>query len=120
MAQACVDDEAFALEVIRTASEVGVTWLGRADNTDQSEVLDPLFEKLVADAGTAGQTVRLHFERVKHLNSATITPVMAFLGRTNAAGIPVVVTYDADRKWQRLTFRAVERMALPHVEVHGL
>ncbi|MEM6930467.1 MAG: hypothetical protein AAF602_26255 [Myxococcota bacterium] len=122
MAEACVETEELTLEVIRTACEVGVTWLGRAEGPDQADVFGPVLEQLLVEAKKTPRPVKMHFEGVKHFNSTTLMHVMTFLTRAEADGVRVVVTYDADRKWQRLAFRAVERMGLPSdlVEVHGL
>lgn len=122
MAETCVETERLSLEVIQTTSEVGVTLLGRAEGIEQARTIEPVFGQVLDDAQGSQRTVKLHCEGIKHLNSATLVQVMGFLVRAEDAGVRVVVTYDADVDWQRLSFRAIQRMGLRSdlLEVHGL
>lgn len=111
MSLVCLPPEELSLEVIRTGHEIGVTWLGRASGIDQTDLVRSQLRTLLVEARESQRPLKLRFETAQHLDSTSLMLLTDFLIETSQQKIHVVVTYDADRAWQRLSFRVVEQLA---------
>jgi hypothetical protein len=49
----------------------------------------------------------MHFERIEHFNSSTITALIRLIQTARKAGVKLVMVYDQNLKWQRLSFDAL-------------
>lgn len=98
------------LRVEESENTVHLHWTGKANARRPAEQLTPFFDELIAYAGDRGAALDFHFEKCQHFNSSTIAVIMQLAQRLEALKIPLVLTYDADLKWQRLTFRAFEHL----------
>ncbi len=84
-----------------------VTWLGKSADRSPATILAPWFEKLLAEAKAGATVVEMHFERLEHFNSSTITALIRLIQNARNAGVRLVMVYDQNLKWQRLSFDAL-------------
>jgi hypothetical protein len=93
------------------AGVIRLDWKGKSNNREPAKLLQPFFADIVADIVKAGaatkSTVEMHFEKLEHFNSSTITALIQFIQTSRSAGVPLVICYDASLKWQRLSFDAL-------------
>lgn len=99
------------IEVVVTPDRVfRCTWKGKSNERNPPEILKPWFEKLLAAAGegdgTKG-TIEMHFEKIEHFNSSTITALIRLIQICRKTNVKLVMVYDQTLKWQRLSFDAL-------------
>jgi hypothetical protein len=96
------------IEVAETPDAVvRCTWKGKSNERNPPEVLKPWFEKLLADVGGKQGTIEMHFEKIEHFNSSTITALIRLIQSCRKSNIKLVMVYDQTLKWQRLSFDAL-------------
>jgi hypothetical protein len=94
-----------------TAHTVRLTWKGKSNNRHPNEALAPYFREVLAAAGARKQGLELHFEKLEHFNSSTITSIIQLIQDARALGIRLVLVYDSSLKWQKLSFDALRVFA---------
>ena len=83
------------------------TWRGKSNERNPAEFLRPWFDQLLA-AATAGQAaIEMHFEKIEHFNSSTITALIRLIQLCRKSTVRLVMVYDQSLKWQRLSFDAL-------------
>jgi hypothetical protein len=90
-----------------SGNPIRCTWLGKSADRNPSTVLAPYFDRLIAEANTARSSIEMHFEKLDHFNSSTITVLIRVIQRARNTGVPVIMIYDQALKWQRLSFDAL-------------
>jgi hypothetical protein len=55
--------------------------------------------------------IELHFEKLEHFNSSTITSIIQLIQDSRARGVKLVLVYDEALKWQKLSFDALRVFA---------
>ena len=93
-----------------TQSPEGVyacTWRGKSNERNPPEILKPWFEKLLAAVTERKGSIEMHFEKIEHFNSSTITALIRLIQTCRKAEIRLVMVYDQSLKWQRLSFDAL-------------
>jgi hypothetical protein len=90
---------------------ITLVWLGKSAERYPHEKLAPYFAKLLADPAAKGRGVEMHFERLGHFNSSTITTIIQFIQDARAGGVKLVFVYDPALKWQKLSFDAMRVFA---------
>jgi hypothetical protein len=97
------------IEVTQTspAGVLSCVWLGKSNERDPPTILRPWFEKLLAAAIRTQVGIEMHFERIEHFNSSTITALIRLIQTARKAGVKLVMVYDQNLKWQRLSFDAL-------------
>ena len=93
--------------VVTPAHAFECTWTGKSNERNPPEVLRPWFEALLAEVDAAGGTVEMHFEKIEHFNSSTITALIRLIQRCRKAGVKLAMVYDPTLTWQRLSFDAL-------------
>lgn len=83
------------------------TWKGKSNERNPPEILRPWFDKLLATVGERKGTIEMHFEKIEHFNSSTITALIRLIQTCRKANIKLVMVYDQTLKWQRLSFDAL-------------
>ncbi|MDB4964236.1 MAG: hypothetical protein JWP01_4235 [Myxococcales bacterium] len=83
------------------------TWKGKSNERNPSETLKPWFEALLAAVAAKQGTVEMHFEKIEHFNSSTITALIRLIQICRKSNIKLVMIYDQTLKWQRLSFDAL-------------
>lgn len=83
------------------------TWKGKSNERNPPEILKPWFEKLLAAVGDKKSSIEMHFEKIEHFNSSTITALIRLIQICRKTSIKLVMVYDQTLKWQRLSFDAL-------------
>lgn len=83
------------------------TWKGKSNERNPPETLRPWFEQLLASAAAKQAVVEMHFEKIEHFNSSTITALIRLIQSCRKQSIKLVMVYDQTLKWQRLSFDAL-------------
>jgi len=97
-----------AIEVAVTPESVfRCTWKGKSNERNPSDTLKPWFDKLLAAVGENKGTIEMHFEKIEHFNSSTITALIRLIQICRKTNIKLVMVYDQTLKWQRLSFDAL-------------
>ena len=99
--------EGLTLEVRRDEA-ITVTWRGRSTARDPSRFLLPILTHLVEAATADGRSLVLDFRALDYLNSSTLAPLVRILDAARRGTASVVVQYSRPRKWQTLSFSALE------------
>lgn len=97
-----------------------LTWLGRSVDQQPREKLAPYFQKALAEAQEDRARLELHFERLEHVNSSTITAIIQFIQEAKSRRVPITVVFDPARRWQRLSFEALRVLAGGGLELRAL
>jgi hypothetical protein len=101
------EEGALTLELVRSGSELRVAWQGKSADREPGRFLVPVLAEAIEQARVAGVTLVLDFRALDYMNSSTFTPVVKAIGDARKAGIPVVLEYSLERKWQALSFSAL-------------
>ena len=86
---------------------VQLLWRGKSNNRHPSEALVPYFREVLATAVTRKLPIELHFEKLEHFNSSTITSVIELIQEARGKSVPLVIHYDGKVTWQKVTFEAL-------------
>jgi hypothetical protein len=84
-----------------------LTWRGKSNDRSPARTLAPYFASALASATERGTALELHFEKIDHFNSSTITAVIQLIQDARRAAVDLVLVYDAALKWQKLSFDAL-------------
>ena len=67
-------------------------------------MIGPFLDLVATQAREAGSAVEMHFERLEHFNSSTITLLINFIREARANEIHLTLVFDDEQRWQRLSF----------------
>jgi hypothetical protein len=83
------------------------TWRGKSNERNPPELLKPWFDKLLVTVGEKAGSIEMHFEKIEHFNSSTITALIRLIQSCRKASVKLIMVYDQTLKWQRLSFDAL-------------
>ena len=89
------------------ADAIELTWLGRSIDRYPGKLLTPYWQAALAEAAERAVPIELHFQKLEHFNSSTITVIIQFIQEARNRGAQLVMVYDQALKWQRLSFDAM-------------
>ena len=95
------------IDVAEGAGALVCTWTGKSNDRSPQQTLGPWFETLLAAAGSKSAKVEMHFEKLDHFNSSTITALIRLIQTARGKGVKLAFVYDPNLKWQRLSFDAL-------------
>jgi hypothetical protein len=81
-----------------------LTWLGRSNDRHPASVLGPFFGQLLREAEQRGAPVELHFEKLEHFNSSTVSALIQVIQEAREKKVRLRFFYDGSLKWQKLSF----------------
>jgi len=90
---------------------VRLLWKGKSSNRHPGEALAPFFRHALAAADNRRVSLELHFEKLEHFNSSTITSIIQLIQDARARAVKLVLVYDQALKWQKLSFDALRVFA---------
>jgi hypothetical protein len=90
---------------------VQLLWKGKSNNRYPGDALAPYFRDVLAAADTRKVPLELHFEKLEHFNSSTITSIIQLIQDSRARSVKLVLVYDQALKWQKLSFDALRVFA---------
>jgi len=82
-------------------------WRGKSNERNPPEILRPWFDALLAEVTAQHAAIAMHFEKIEHFNSSTITALIKLIQTCRKASVKLVIVYDQSLKWQRLSFDAL-------------
>jgi hypothetical protein len=92
---------------VPTPRSLRVDWMGRSDHREPGRALAPFFDELLDRAQQTGGAIEMHFERLAHFNSSTITALIQLIRSARTRQVQLAMFFDADAKWQQLSFDAL-------------
>jgi hypothetical protein len=99
-------DLTLAFNAARTDA-IELTWLGRSNDRNPDKLLNPYWQITLAEAAQRTLPIELHFQKLQHFNSSTITVIIQFIQEARRRAARLVVVYDQAIKWQKLSFDAM-------------
>lgn len=90
-----------------------LNWLGRSASRSPGSVLHPWFDQLFGVARERNAALEMRFERLEHFNSSTIAVLIQLINSAQDRRIRMTVRYDANLRWQTLSFDALRRALRP-------
>lgn len=101
------------------ANVLRVLLTGKSASRDAGRELQPVFERLLSTAKEEGRSLVLHFEKLDYFNSSTIAGLVQFIRTAQQGGVGLTVRYDANLKWQAMSFDALRRALKPFETAEG-
>jgi hypothetical protein len=95
------------IEVKEEGGAFHCVWKGKSNERNPPEILRPWFDKLLVEVKAKQAALEMHFEKIEHFNSSTITALIKLIQVCRKAGTKLVMVYDQTLKWQRLSFDAL-------------
>jgi hypothetical protein len=93
------------------AAPVRLLWKGKSNNRHPGEALAPYFREILTAVNARRVPLELHFEKLEHFNSSTITSIIQLIQDSRARAVKLVLVYDQALKWQKLSFDALRVFA---------
>ena len=90
---------------------IELSWLGRSNDRNPDKLLTPYWDAALIEAAERKVPIELHFQKLQHFNSSTITVIIQFIQEARRRGAHLVVFYDQALKWQKLSFDAMRVFA---------
>jgi len=104
-----VDD--FCIDIELNGQTVELNLTGSIQTPNPEDFLDPYFEDLIQWATTDKLSVRCDFQNLEYMNSASIPPLIQLLRKLADNSINGEFIYDAKRKVQSASFKALDVIA---------
>jgi hypothetical protein len=83
-------------------------WNGRSIERDPSRLLIPFYERILATASDKRATVEMHFERLEHFNSSTVSTLIQLIQDARKRGVRLILVFKEGLRWQKLSFEALK------------
>ncbi|MCC7381117.1 MAG: hypothetical protein IT384_04770 [Deltaproteobacteria bacterium] len=96
-----------------TEGVIRLDWIGKSNARQPSQILGPFFDSVADQAAQSQSMIEMHFERMEHFNSSTITAVIRFIQHLRAQGVRLKIVFDGALKWQKLSFEALRIFEKP-------
>jgi hypothetical protein len=90
---------------------VQLLWKGKSNHRYPGDVLAPYFRDVLALASTRRVAIELHFEKLEHFNSSTISSIIQLIQDSRGRSVKLILVYDHSLKWQKLSFDALRVFA---------
>lgn len=101
------------IEAVAAGEEapIQLLWRGKSNDRQPGKTLAPYFKGVVAEALARKVAIEMHFEKLEHFNSSTITSIIQLIQDARAKVVKLVIVYDRELKWQKLSFDALKMFA---------
>jgi hypothetical protein len=93
------------------SAPVRLLWKGKSNNRHPGEALAPYFREILTAVNARRVPLELHFEKLEHFNSSTITSIIQLIQDSRARSVKLILVYDQALKWQKLSFDALRVFA---------
>ena len=90
---------------------IQLLWTGKSTDRQPAKVLGPYFRQILSAAAEKRVPVEMHFEKLAHFNSSTISSIIQSIQEARTAGVKLILVYDQELKWQKLSFDALRVFA---------
>jgi hypothetical protein len=96
---------------VREPATIELLWTGKSNARNPTAVLQPFFANVLAEATEKKHAIELHFEKLEHFNSSTITSIIQLIQDARTRGVKLTILFDHLVKWQKLSFDALRVFA---------
>jgi hypothetical protein len=100
-------DLVLVTEQVGAHGPLRVFWRGKSNERNPGKELAGFFASLLEAARVRRAPLEFHFGAMEYVNSATLTALVQFIEQCRSAAVKLTVIFDAERKWQRLSFDAL-------------
>jgi hypothetical protein len=90
---------------------IQLMWTGKSNDRNPAQALTPFFSSVLATARAKHAPLELHFEKLEHFNSSTITAIIKLVEDARRSGIKLAILYDKDVRWQRMSLEPLRVFA---------
>jgi hypothetical protein len=102
------EQDGLVIHASRLQGKGSVIWCGVSDSRSPSTFLSPILRDLSTKMKDADVT--LDFRKLEYMNSATVSPLIAFVKNLDGVGKRVLVLFS-DTDWQRTHFQCMRAIA---------
>ena len=88
-------------------------WTGRSNARNPSAFLERYFHEIADRANVQSASIEMHFEKLEHFNSSTVTPILKLVEMLEEQKTPITFFYDPEFIWQRASFEALKMLEKP-------
>jgi hypothetical protein len=93
--------------VQRAPALLELLWTGKSNARNPTATLQPYFSQVLAVATEQKTALELHFEKLEHFNSSTITAIIQLIQEARTKSVKLTIVFDHAVKWQKLSFDAL-------------
>lgn len=93
--------ERLSIRRIQTKTQYILSWSGECDFRNPSEILTPVLHSVLPEL--RDRQLVLDFRELYFMNSASVTPILAFVKSLCSKNIQVHLIYSGSLSWQRTT-----------------
>jgi hypothetical protein len=90
---------------------IELVWTGKSNERYPGKDLTPYLHAALSEATERAVPIELHFDELDHFNSATITVLIQLIQEARKRGVRLVMVYNHELKWQKLSFDALRVFA---------
>jgi hypothetical protein len=83
-------------------------WNGKSIERDPSRLLVPFYERILKTATDKHTPIEMHFERLEHFNSSTVSTLIQLIQEARKRNIKLVLVFKEGLRWQKLSFDALK------------
>ncbi len=97
-----------------------MSWMGQSEARDPAAILNPYLNQFLEKF--QGKELTLEYRSLEYMNSSTVAPIIHFINKLNKKGIKTEVLYNANLKWQEVSFKALKTLSqtMPNITVKGM
>lgn len=101
----------FEIEAVLQGNVIELNWKGAIHSPNPEDFLDPYFDQVIQEAQKGKHSIKCSFVPLEYMNSASIPPLIGLLRSLAEKSIQAEFVYDASRKVQAASFRALDVIA---------
>lgn len=105
--------EHMTIEVLERTDPTSILleWRGRCAERYPQRVIGPFLRQVLAVASERRAPIEMDFKLLSFLNSAAITAIVHFLRECHRTGVRLVLNFDRQSSWQKITSDAVRALS---------
>ena|SRR6266545_1059449 len=97
--------------VAQPPGPIQLLWQGKSSDRNPSLALDPYFKRVLASAVAGQHSIELHFEKLEHFNSSTITSIIQLVEDARRRSVRLVIFFDREVRWQKMSLEPLRVFA---------
>ncbi len=113
-------NDTLTITLTQQKQHVIMTWTGESGSLSSDTELTQYLNNVIPPLN--GRKLTIQYQTLRYMGSSAVRIIILFIKQLNTAGIPTVVTYNAQSPWQCATFQALENFChwMPHISVQGV
>lgn len=90
---------------------IRLIWRGRACHERPLAEMAPLVESMLEQTAASSRPIELHLHEVEDMSSTSAAILIRAANDLLLEGRELIIVYDGDRQWQRLTFESLKKVS---------